>query len=153
MVCVGVVSATLGKRAIWTVPSAFVAAMAVGGILGLNAYTIRHTELAIAASLVALGLVIAAAKTISIPGVTLPTWLAMAFVVAFGAAHGNAHGTEIPATANPISFTAGFLLGTTGLHLAGVFTGMSATKHRWSEISMRLAGMFTAAIGAGLLTR
>ncbi|MBX2818770.1 MAG: HupE/UreJ family protein, partial [Rhodothermaceae bacterium] len=35
MLTVGLLSAQLGGRAIWTVPTAFVASMAIGGVLGL----------------------------------------------------------------------------------------------------------------------
>ncbi|NJN81740.1 MAG: urease accessory protein, partial [Caldilineaceae bacterium] len=35
MVAVGMLSAQLGGRAIWTVPAAFVSVMVIGGILGL----------------------------------------------------------------------------------------------------------------------
>jgi len=35
MLSVGIISAQIGGRAIWTVPSTFVAVMAVGGVLGL----------------------------------------------------------------------------------------------------------------------
>ena len=73
--------------------------------------------------------------------------------MAFGAAHGNAHGLEIPSTANPIAFTVGFLVGTAGLHLAGVIAGMSARRHQLATLFMRMAGVFTAALGVGILAR
>ena len=37
MVSVGIVSAQIGGRAIWTVPSTFVGVMIIGGILGIAA--------------------------------------------------------------------------------------------------------------------
>ena len=35
MLCVGILSAQIGGKAIWTVPTTFVLVMAVGGILGI----------------------------------------------------------------------------------------------------------------------
>lgn len=153
MICVGIVSAILGRRAVWTVPTAFVVAMAIGGIFGLHDMIIRRAEIVIATSLIALGLTIASGGRVSKAGRPMPIWLAILFVMGFGAAHGNAHGVEIPATANPIAFTIGFLVGTAGLHLVGVFGGLSAVRHPWSMIAIRLSGMFTAAMGVGLLAR
>ena len=153
MISVGVVSAVLGKRVIWTLPAAFVIAMAIGGVAGMSAVILPKTEACIAVSLVALGLIVATRATISGASRQLPVGLAMVFVIVFGTAHGNAHGQEIPSAASPISFTVGFLVATTGLHLTGVFAGKSAIKQRWSTGAMRLAGMFTAALGVGLLTR
>jgi len=153
MVCVGVVSAILGKRSIWTVPASFVASMALGGVLGLNALFMPRAEAVIAISLVALGLAIATGGSASEFGRAVPPWLVILFVVFFGAAHGNAHGAEIPATASPIAFTVGFLCGTSGLHLVGVLVGASALRHHWANTAMRFSGIFTAALGVGFLTR
>lgn len=152
MVCVGVVSALLGRGAVWTVPFAFVAAMAVGGVVGLNGAVVPQGERLIAASLIALGLVIGMSGLVPRTG-RASLLVAMAFVMVFGAAHGNAHGLEIPATASPAAFTVGFLLGTAGLHLVGVFMGLWTSRQRWTATLLRLGGMFTAALGLGLLTR
>lgn len=59
MVSVGVLSSIFHKGAIWALPTTFVFFMAIGGILGLNAFVIPSSEMWIAASLVALGLAIA----------------------------------------------------------------------------------------------
>jgi urease accessory protein len=152
MVCVGVVSALLGKTAVWSVPASFVLAMAVGGLAGLNGAVVPHGERLIAASLIALGLIIAMSALLPRQGLA-SFWTATAFVAIFGAAHGNAHGLEIPATASPAAFTAGFLFGTAGLHLTGVFLGLWANRQRWTAAALKLGGLFTAALGVGLLTR
>ena len=152
MVCVGVVSALLGKAAVWTVPTLFVLAMAVGGVAGLNGVVVPHGERLIAASLIGLGLIIAMSALLPRQGL-VPFWSAMAFVAVFGAAHGNAHGLEIPVTAGPAAFTVGFLFGTACLHLTGVFLGLCSNRQRWTAAALKLGGMFTAALGLGLLTR
>ncbi|MCK7530814.1 MAG: HupE/UreJ family protein [Marinilabiliales bacterium] len=60
MLSVGILSAQIGGRAIWTVPATFVSVMALGGALGLIDIGLTSIELGIAASLVLLGLIIAA---------------------------------------------------------------------------------------------
>lgn len=66
MLSVGILSAQIGGRAIWTVPATFVSVMAVGGLLGLIDIGLTATELGIALSLVILGSVIAAERRLSI---------------------------------------------------------------------------------------
>lgn len=153
MVCVGVVSAVIGKKAMWVIPSAFVAAMAVGGTLSLNGLAVPRAELLIAASLVVLGAMIALWGTPVTASRSSPLWIALASVVLFGAAHGSAHGAEIPSTADPTHFTLGFVLGTAALHLVGVLAGTIAVRLHWALVVLRLAGTFTAALGMGLLAR
>ncbi|WP_448174377.1 HupE/UreJ family protein [Rhizobacter fulvus] len=151
MVCVGVVSALLVRTAVWAMPASFVLAMALGGMAGLQGAVLPQGEKLIAASLLALGLVVSV-------GPLLPRhrrlmfWTATAFAAVFGAAHGNAHGLEIPGTADPAAFTAGFLLGTTALHLIGVGMGLWADREQ-RLMALRLGGLFTAALGLGLLTK
>ena len=60
MVSVGIVSAFIGGKAIWTVPATFVVSMALGGWLGWGGVGIAASavELAIALSVILLGSVI-----------------------------------------------------------------------------------------------
>lgn len=153
MVAVGVVSARLGRRTLWAVPSAFVMAMAAGGIAGLSGFVLTQAEQWIAASLIALGGVVALNRAALARHSTLVSTAALAFAMSFGAAHGNAHGLEIPEVAGPIGFAAGFLSGTSLLHLAGVGIGM--LSDRWIAVSVPvwIAGVFAVALGGGLLVR
>lgn len=86
MVTVGLVSAQMGGRAIWTVPATFVSVMAVGGILGILGFPLPFVEYGIALSVVALGVALLSTKKLS-------TSLAMVFVGLFAMFHGHAHGT------------------------------------------------------------
>ncbi|MFQ5635974.1 MAG: HupE/UreJ family protein [Gammaproteobacteria bacterium] len=56
MVSVGVLSAQIGGRAIWTVPTTFVGIMAVGGVLGFVDVGLTAMELGIAISVLVLGI-------------------------------------------------------------------------------------------------
>jgi urease accessory protein len=123
MIAVGVVGALLGARrtrtdamAWWLVPVAFLVGMAFGGGLGLAGTTLPATELAIAGSVVVLGVAVALAPRLATPGV-------LALVLVAGMAHGNAHGAEAPGAVDPLLYVAGFLLTTAGLHAAGVMVG------------------------------
>src|SRR5512145_2678443 len=57
MLCVGILSAQIGGKAIWTVPATFVGVMAIGGVLGLIGSEFQYIELGIAFSLIILGIV------------------------------------------------------------------------------------------------
>ena len=144
MVSVGIVSAIIGGRAIWTVPSMFVIMMGVGGVVGwlfpeVLAGTV--TEVAIAASVILLGGVI-------VWGQAIPVVAAMAAVAFFGFFHGYAHGSEIPDIANTLVYAIGFMLGTILLHLTGVLIGEVAKRYQYGLLVLRGAGMLFVVIGA-----
>ncbi len=157
MVSVGIISAQIGGRAIWTVPSIFVSLMLIGGMLGmiievnsLDTETIFSSnitlviELGIIFSVILLGLAIAIQKRFSIS-------IIMIFVSLFGLCHGLAHGMEIPWAANPILFALGFSFGTATLHLFGVGIGLVSFKSNLSNILLRFTGIIFAIYGVYLL--
>ena len=135
MVSVGIVSALMGGRAIWTVPATFVAMMGVGGVAGAAGLGIsgEAIELAIATSVIALGAVILLNRQ-------LPMAVAMAVVAFFGFFHGVAHGAEIPEIADPLVYAAGFIIGTILLHLLGVLIGDIAKRYQYGILVLRAAG-------------
>ena len=118
MISVGIISAQIGGRAIWTVPSIFVILMIIGGLFGflLIVEEFYFVEIGIIFSVILLGFGISIENKI-------PTNLIMIFVATFGLFHGIAHGLEVPAAVNPILFIFGFITGTTTLHLLGVVIG------------------------------
>ena len=140
MLSVGILSAQIGGRAIWTVPATFVSMMALGGALGLIDIGLTSTELGIAASLVLLGLIIAAERR-------LPILLAMAGVGFFAVFHGYAHGTEMPTTAEPALYAAGFLTGTALIHIAGLVIGDIAKHYEQGKVALRVGGGLIAMVG------
>ncbi|MFX8856588.1 HupE/UreJ family protein, partial [Acinetobacter baumannii] len=56
-------------------------------------------------------------------GLRPPVWLACAMVALFALFHGYAHGRELPSAADPIGYSAGFVLSTGLLHVAGIAIG------------------------------
>ena len=141
MVSVGILSAQIGGRAIWTVPATFVGVMALGGLLGYIDIGLTAIEAGIAISVLALGVAIAVDRK-------LPISLAMTAVGFFAIFHGYAHGAEMPAVANSITYAAGFLTGTAALHLFGVLIGDIARRNVHGNSVLRLAGGAIAGTGA-----
>ncbi len=153
MVSVGIVSAQIGGRSIWTIPATFVLMMLVGGIIGMlvevfffgleeSAFIV--VEYGIVFSVILLGLAIAIEKKIS-------TNIIMIFICIFGLCHGLAHGMEMPWAVNPILFALGFASGTATLHLFGVGIGSFAIKNKFSSIVLRIVGFGCAVFGISLL--
>jgi urease accessory protein len=140
MVAVGVLSAQIGGRAIWTVPSAFVLVMIAGGVLGAMAPPLRGIELGIAFSVLILGAAIAG-------GGAVPAWSALAAAGFFGFFHGYVHGTEMPAAASPALYAVGFAVSTAGLHVLGALTGLLVLCRERGSIRLRGAGLVVALAG------
>lgn len=144
MLSVGILSAQIGGRAIWTIPATFVGIMLIGGWMGIGAEALSFVEMAIAISVIVLGAAIAFEKK-------LPMILTMAFVGFFAFFHGHAHGVEMPSLAHPFMYAGGFLLGTTLIHLVGVLIGSVFTKTPERENYLRFAGAFMAGMGLQIL--
>jgi len=146
MICVGILSAQIGGKAIWTLPTTFVTIMTIGGLLGflLIIDEFYFVEVGIVFSVILLGFGISIEKKI-------PVKLIMIFVGIFGLFHGIAHGLEVPAAANPVLFVLGFIFGTTTLHLLGVAIGYFSIKKTISLILLRLTGVSFSIYGIYLL--
>ena len=148
MISVGIISAQIGGKAIWTVPITFVTIMTIGGLFGFSLIIqeFYFVEVGIVFSVILLGFGISIEKKI-------PTKLIMIFVGIFGLFHGIAHGIEVPAAANPILFVLGFIFGTTTLHLLGLVIGHFSIKKTLSLILLRISGISFAIYGVYLLSQ
>jgi urease accessory protein len=142
MSAVGLWAASLGGRAMWAVPAAFVAAMAIGGGLGAGGMAFPAVELMIGLSVVALGALVAL-------NVKVPAAAGMAIVAAFALAHGHAHGSEMPATASALAYGVGFIAATTILHGVGMGLGLTLQRLVTPALS-RIMGGAIAAVGLSL---
>lgn len=145
MVAVGLWGAFLGAPALWLLPVVFPMVMAVGGALGVLGVPVPLVETGIAASALVLGAMVLFA-------VRPPIWVAALIVGAFAVFHGHAHGTELPAAANPLAYSAGFVLSTGALHAVGIAFGLLL---RWPQgrLAVRAGGAVIALAGVGLLVR
>jgi urease accessory protein len=148
MVTVGLLSAQMGGRAIWTVPVAFVSVMALGGLLGIAGIELPLVEYAIAVSVVVLGIALVAKAR-------MPELVAMSFVGFFALFHGFAHGAEMPQVTGDsmflVAYVVGFLVATAGLHVIGALLGYIALRRPTGSLVLRLSGVFVAILGAYIL--
>lgn len=141
MVAVGIWAAQLGGRAVWTVPLAFVVAMAGGAGLALGGVPMILPEGGIAVSVLVFGLLVALM-------VRLRLGYGLALVGAFGVFHGYTHGVEMPVAASFPLYAGGFLLATGLLHGCGLLAG---TGLRNSAILLRACGAVVALAGTWLI--
>lgn len=145
MVSVGVVSVQLGGDNIWRIPLAFVSAMILGGVLGLQQVALPYAELGIAISVLVLGMGIVMAHRDMSP------WPITALIAFFGAVHGHAHGAEIPGSVSPALYTLGFVISTAVLHVFGMIIGEVATMQRWLSKGLRFTGAAVTVSGVAFL--
>jgi urease accessory protein len=139
MVAVGLWGAFLGAPAIWILPVVFPLVMAFGGVLGILAVPVPQVETGIALSAIVLGLAVALAAR-------PPLWVAAIVVGGFAVFHGHAHGAELPAAANALAYSIGFVVATGLLHLSGIAFGL-AVRWQAGRIAVRLAGAGIATAG------
>jgi len=144
MVAVGLWGAFLGRPAIWVLPVVFPLVMAFGGALGVIGVPLPAVETGIAASAIVLGCMVALAAR-------PPLWVAAVIVGIFAIFHGHAHGTELPASANPLAFSLGFVIATGMLHVCGIAFGL-LVRWPYGKLVVRLCGGAIAAVGVGFLT-
>jgi len=146
MVIVGVFAWQLGGRALWLVPTTFVAVMAVAGALGIAGIGVPFVEIGIAVSVVVFGAVVAF-------DLKAPTVAVMGVVGLFAVFHGHAHGAEIPEDTGGVAYAAGFMIATALLHLAGISAGFLIGKagEHYGSLAVRLAGGSVTVAGVVLL--
>lgn len=144
MVAVGLWGAFLGERAVWTLPVVFPVVMAAGGVLGLLGVPVPFVEEGIALSAIVIGAMIATATK-------PPLWIAAVVVGAFAIFHGYAHGAELPEAANPLLYTAGFMVATGLLHVGGIVLGLAVRWPTGAKL-VRGIGALISLAGVGFLT-
>ncbi len=139
MVAVGVWGAVLGPPLLYALPIVFPLMMVGGAALGMLGVPMPSVEIGVAVSVLVLGACIAFS-------VRAPVWAASVIVATFAVFHGYAHGQELPSAADPLGYSAGFVLATGLLHLAGVALG-SAREYPGGVAVMRLVGATIALVG------
>jgi urease accessory protein len=142
MVAVGLWAAQGGGRKVWLLPATFMTMLAVGAGIAMHWQALPLVETGVAASVLALGLLVALS-------LQLPASLSMSAIALFGLFHGYAHGLELPESAAPAEYALGFLAATAALHLSGIAAGV-ITRQR-HEILAKGMGAAIAMSGAYLL--
>ncbi|MGE0099932.1 MAG: HupE/UreJ family protein [Hydrogenophaga sp.] len=136
MLAVGVWSAMTTRR-LWVAPVSFAALLLVGALLAQAGVAFPAIEPMIAASMLVVGLLLAAR-------VQLPEATGALLVGAFALFHGAAHGQELADGAA----LAGMVLGTALLHATGIALGLGLKRaHAWLP---RVAGGLVALMGLNM---
>lgn len=138
MIAVGLWAASLGGRASWALPLAFVVALGLGGVVGAMGLRVPMVEPAVLASLVVFGVATAIA-------LSLPLAAAVGGTAVFGLVHGLAHGAEATGAFPP--FAAGFVLASLALHLCGLLIGHIPMLPRALGAGVAVAGLALAVAG------
>jgi urease accessory protein len=142
MVAVGLLAVRMGGKAIWIMPCTFILAMLAGGGLAELGVPMPGVEWWIAASVLALGVMVAATSV-------LPLKYGAALVALFAVFHGHAHAAEMVGTSFA-AYAIGFVLATAVLHASGIAIGLG--MRRWGQpLAMRVAGGMITAAGVLLL--
>jgi urease accessory protein len=141
MIAVGLWATQWGRRAVWQLPLAFVAVMAIGFGLARLGLSMPVSEPMVVASVAVLGAMVAGA-------IRIPTGLGAALVSVFAVCHGFAHGIEMPVASSAWAYAAGFAIATVGLHGVGLGLGMSL---RALPMAARMGGAAISATGVALM--
>jgi len=115
MLAVGLWAGKLGGKARWQLPVTFMLVMAFGAMLGMSGLTLPGMETAIAASVMAMGVLL-------LMSLSLKPALRIGIIATFALLHGLAHGSEL-AQENGLQVLAGMLMATGLLQSAGLLLG------------------------------
>ncbi len=143
MLAVGLYAARQGGTARWALPATFVAAMLAAAGLAQAGMHFPMIEAGVAASVLVLGLLIAAAAR-------LPLALTAPLVAVFAFCHGAAHVAE-KGDAGLLAYAAGFALASTALHGCGWLIGRWIPESAAGARLQRVAGGALAIAGGMLL--
>ncbi|NCT96999.1 MAG: HupE/UreJ family protein [Comamonadaceae bacterium] len=141
MLAVGVWSAATTRR-VWTAPLAFALTLLAGALLAQGGLGLPAIEPMIAASLLVVGLLLAARTK-------LPPGAGALLVGGFALFHGAAHGQEL----GGLAALAGMVAGTALLHGAGITLGRRLRHHSvwWTRAAGAVVALMGLNMGWGLL--
>ena len=143
MISVGLWGAFLGRPLNTALPMLFPVAMAFGAGVAMIGVPLPPVEFGIAVSVLVLGAMILFA-------VRAPIFVACGVVALFALFHGYSHGAELPSAADPIGYSAGFVLCTGMLHLFGIALGTLRASPT-GTVALRGAGGAIALAGVAFL--
>ncbi|NOT66157.1 MAG: HupE/UreJ family protein [Methylotenera sp.] len=120
MLAIGVWAAKLCGKARWQLPLTFVAIMAMGAVLGLSDLGFAHVETAIAASVMAMGVLL-------IMRLPMSKMMQLSITAMFALLHGMAHGAELQLQSSSAAIV-GMLVATAMLHSLGFLMASQRVK-------------------------
>ncbi|MFC0225577.1 HupE/UreJ family protein [Serratia aquatilis] len=141
MILVGIWSA-MNTRQWWLAPLVFTSLLLLGALVSMTGVTVAATEYLVAASLLAIGAMVALRLNLS-------ALIGGLVIGAFAIFHGLAHGAELSHSAVALS---GMVIATAGLHLVGLGIGYLLASSRTPIWWTRLIGCGSSLLGIGLLS-
>lgn len=144
MIGVGLWAGSQRRQPAWRIIGLFLAAMVVGALLGMQGVVLHSVESAVLATLIAVGLLLAAGNN--------RIWqpLGLAIVAVSALLHGLAHGAEMPETAEAFTYIAGIVSATGILHGLGL-AGSFCLRRMQADVWVGIYGGATGLAGAWLL--
>lgn len=142
MLAIGLWAGQQEKKFLWQLPVTFMLALSAGACASLFIPLLPLIEPGIAASVLALGLLISANRRV-------PWHFSLCLTITFGVFHGYAHGSEMPGAAAPAAYVLGFLCATAALHFTGI--AFSRSLHARYMNVVQATGIGIAACGAWML--
>jgi urease accessory protein len=122
MLAIGIWANKLGGKARWQLPLTFLICMTLGAVSGLSGINFSGVETAIAASVIAMGLLLA----INLP---ISAISRIGIVAIFAVFHGMAHGVELHSQQSYAALL-GMLVATALLHGTGLLVGYAFNSQR-----------------------
>lgn len=141
MLAVGLWAGRIGGKARWQLPLTFMLIMIAGTLVGLGGMTLPGLETGIAASVLAIGLLIALYAPLA------RVWQ-IGLVALFACLHGMAHGAELTAH-NGYAVMLGILTATALLHAAGLL--LASRQLPLAQYIQRTLGGLIALAGGYML--
>lgn len=139
MLAIGLWAASLGGRAQWVVPLAFVGTMLIGGGLTMAGVQVPFIEQGIVLSVILMGaLLVGIAR--------FPVAACASIAALFAVFHGAAHGLEMPLNTVGAEYAFGFAAATCLLHMIGLGMGVLIKRYQTPMVT-RTAGAIIAAMG------
>lgn len=136
MLAIGLWAAKLGGKARWQLPLTFMLVMTFGAVLGMAGFSFASLETLIAASVMAIGLLLIINMPINIT-------LQISLTALFALMHGLAHAAELNHGVSPFI---GMLVATGFLHAAGLLLGLQRNNLiKWLQTGLAFVML---AIGA-----
>jgi len=120
MVAVGIWAVKTDEKACWKLPLAFSLSMILGFILSFTGYRFSGVETSVAASVMAMGLLL----MVNLP---INASIRLGLVSLFAIFHGMAHGVELNMQSG-LNVMTGMLIATALLHGVGILIGTLHTK-------------------------
>jgi urease accessory protein len=135
MIAVGLIAFMVGGKSKILLPIMFVISMIVGSALGASGLDFPFIEQGIIVSDFVLGAVLLLA-------IRLPNVINYSMISIFALFHGFAHGVEVPKDSNGLTYGAGFVIATIGLHILGLTTGYIAQNYdiKTQKLMYRMSG-------------